>query len=141
MLQSAAEHPKFHGVCVCQIDRRIPPGVAAAFGVVEDFFWLIFVAVPCGPLIELMLRSSAELQKFFPVLFEKVQNAGNHGVLLCFRLTKSIAVDVNMKATSPCLMARVTHLHGLSQDGCPRHFCLMVGERHGVRHHLEAIIQ
>ena len=115
--------------------------MSALLGVVQELFWLVLIAIAGGPLVELVLRSAGKLQKLLPVLFEKVQNAGDHGVLPCFRFTEGIAVDVNMKSTGACLVAGVTHLHGFPQDVRPRHFRLMVGKRHGMRHHLKAVVQ
>ena len=104
---------------------------------VKNFFWLVFISVPCGPLVQLSLCSTTELEQLVPEFFNKKQDARN-GRILC---ALSIAKHMDVQTAGARLMAGIAHLHGLSQDGCPRHFCLMVGERHGVRHHLKAVVQ
>ena len=122
VFEGSTENAKLNGVLVGEVDAGIATGVSALLGVVQELFWLVLIAITGRPLVELVLRSAGKLQKLLPVLFKEEQDSGNHGVLLCFRLTKSIAVDMNMKSAGARLMARVTHLYGLLQDGCPRHF-------------------
>ena len=108
---------------------------------VEDFFWLSLVAVPCGPLVQLPLRTAGELEQLVPEFFNKKQDARDGCVLRTLCVAKCSAVDVNVESASARLMARVSHLQGLSQNSLPRHFSLMIGKRHGMCDHLKAVVQ
>lgn len=92
-------------------------------------------------MIQLALCPAAELQKFFPVLLEEEQNPGNHRILRPLRITKGVAVHMDMQTAGACLMAGIAHINRTMQNLLPRHFFPVVIQRHGVRYHFKTIVQ
>ena len=81
--------------------------MATAFGMVKNFLWLIFVAVPCGPLVQLPLRSTTELEQLIPEFFEEKQDACDGCILCALGIAKRGAVDVNMEPAGARLMTGI----------------------------------
>ena len=141
VLERAAEHTELHGAAVCEIDGGVASRMASALGMVEDLPWLLLIAVPRRPLVELRLCAAGEFKQLVPELFKEVQHAGDGRILLGFRFAECRAVDMDVQAASPRLMRGVAHLNGFCHDLLPRHFAAMEVERHGVCNDLEAIVK
>ena len=115
--------------------------MATAFGMVKNFLWLIFVAVPCGPLVQLPLRSTTELEQLIPKFFEEKQGACNRRILCTLGTAKRSTVDVNMEPTGARLVARIAQLFCFFHDPLPRHAAQVEIESHRVGDDLEPIVE
>ena len=104
--QSPPEHAKFHRIPIGQIHTGIAPGMTSLFRVVQNIPGLFPIAIPSSPALQLALRTAAEFQQLFPVLFKEVEYPGNGRILLLLSLSKSRPTDMNMKATVPARWLR-----------------------------------
>ena len=86
--------------------------------------------IPCRPAIHLGLRAAAESQQFRPEFLDKVQQAGNRGLLLFVGTAECQTGDMNVQSAGSCRMAEIPHALRFAKDFRPRHFVQMVFQRH-----------
>ena len=115
--------------------------MAALLGVLQDFLGPVFVAIASGPAFQLSWGSSAELKKFLPMLFHKVEDPGDGGLLFCLCFPEGFSAEVNVKAAGLGLVGTVAQRAGCAQDLRPGHLFLVVLQTHGMRDQLEAIAE
>lgn len=115
--------------------------MAAFLGVFQDFLGPVFVAIASGPAFQLSRGSSAELEKFLPMLLHKVEDPGDGGLLFFLRFPEGFSADVNVKAAGLGLVGTVAQRAGCAQDLRPGHLFLVVLQAHGMRDQLEAIAE
>ena len=115
--------------------------MAAFLGVFQDFLGPVFVAIASGPAFQLSWGSSAELEKFLPMLLHEVENSADGGFLFFLRFPEGLPADVNVKAAGLGLVGTVAQRAGCAQDLRPGHLFLVVLQAHGMRDQLEAIAE
>ncbi len=69
-LERAAKNPYLYRIAVLKVDRYIPPGIGV-LNVFKLVSWSKLCAVPCGPMIKLLLCAATEPQHLWPELFNK----------------------------------------------------------------------
>ena len=70
---------------------------------------MLFEAIAVGSLLQLLVRTAAELQELLPVLFKVIQDSGDDFILLFLCFTERCPVHMNMETTGAALMTLITH--------------------------------
>ena len=115
--------------------------MTAFLGVFQDLLGSVFVAIASGPAFQLSWGSSAELEKFLPMLLHKVEDPGDGRFLFCLRFPEGFSADVDVKAAGLGLVGTVAQRAGCAQDFRPGHLFLVVLQAHGMRDQLEAVAE
>lgn len=102
---------------------------------------MVLEAVSGGPLVKLARGPAAELQQFFPMLLEKVEDSGDHNILRRRSSSKGVPADVDMEAAGSRLMGAVAHTDSLLENGGPGHVFFVVLQAHGMGDDLKAVLQ
>ena len=115
--------------------------MAAFLSVLQDLLGPVFVAIASSPAFQLSWGSSAELEKFLPMLLHKVEDPGDGGLLFFLRFPEGFSAEVNVKAAGLGLVGTVAQRAGCAQDLRPGHLFLVVLQAHGMRDQLEAVAE
>lgn len=100
--------------------------MAAFLGMFQNFLGPVFVAIASGPAFQLSWGSSAELEKFLPMLLHKVEDPGDGGFLFFLCFPEGFSAEVNVKAAGLGLVGTVAQRAGCAQDLRPGHLFLMI---------------
>ena len=81
VLECTAEHTEFDGGAVAEVHAGVAVSVTL-LDVLHHLLWVVLVAIPRRPAVQLMLGSSGKPQQFIPVFLEEPKDSGNGCVLL-----------------------------------------------------------
>ena len=140
VFEGSAEDAEFNRVIVRQVHAGVSSR-AALLGVFEDVLRLVLIAVACCPAVKLTSGAAAELEQFFPVPLEEVQDSCDDFILFGFGIPECGTVDVDVQTAGTALMRGIAETDGFVEDRLPRHFVLVEHRRHRVRDDLQTVFE